>query len=137
MPKGYGPLLPNCSFPAGIESRAIHDTANFATRANWINNSREVEMIGKFYIGLFGQTDRYILNKVNIVISLHRSHDNFVLCRRPTVPPTGVGLHPEPTNYKVKLIEARLAMKRYQPTPAYLAATENRLLSSPALYPYL
>jgi len=127
MPTGYGPLA-NGTYPEDHDAtQSVHDTGNFATRASWITNSKEVELIGKFYIGAFSLANRYILNKVNIVTSLHRSHDNFVLCRLPT----------SATNYKVKLIDATLAMKRYQPSPTYLAATESHLKSSPALYPYL
>ncbi|KAI8496781.1 hypothetical protein Bbelb_254360 [Branchiostoma belcheri] len=92
-------------------------------RATMTRGSREVDLIGSLHVDLFFQ-DRYLLNKVDMKIKLHRSKHQFNL------------MSPEQNKqYKVVITGAALFLRKVNLLSTYQLSIENRLNKESAKYP--
>ena len=107
---------------AVANSRAAANDRNhgLTKRAEFTNESRVVDMIGRLHCDIFFQ-ERYLLNEVNTKIRLIRSRDNFCLMS------TG--------QFKVKIMAASLLVRKVKVSPSVFLAHAKTLEKSLAKYP--
>jgi hypothetical protein len=77
---------------------------NFSFRLTLTSLNSECIMMGKLHLDLFCQ-DKYLLNHVDLKIKLRRSRDAFALVA-------------DATNYKIKIKEMALYVRKVQLSPA-------------------
>ncbi|XP_019633419.1 PREDICTED: uncharacterized protein F54H12.2-like [Branchiostoma belcheri] len=108
--------------PFPTDQNAVVNTG-LVKRATMTRGSREVDLIGPLHVDLFFQ-DRYLLNKVDMKIKLHRSKHQFNL------------MSPEQNKqYKVVITGAALFLRKVNLLSTYQLSIENRLNKESAKYP--
>jgi hypothetical protein len=99
----------------GQQDKRTTDNKRFTSRKELTVLSKSVQMMGKLHLYLFCQ-DKYLLNHVDLKINLTRSRDAFALGA-------------DAANYKIKIKEIVLCMRKVQLSPAvrmgHLKALEN------------
>lgn len=102
-----------------------HDTlgpANkgYVTRKNLAKKSQTIELLGGIHSDIFNQ-DRFLLNSVQMQLKFYRAKDAFVLMSS--------------TSDKLKLLEARLIVRKIKIAPDILVAHMKALEVSPCKLP--
>jgi hypothetical protein len=82
---------------------------------------KSVEMMGKLHLDLFCQ-DKYLLNHVDLKIKLRRSRDAFALVA-------------DAANYKIKIKEMALYLRKVQLSPAVIMGHVKALEKTSCKYP--
>ncbi|CAH1240717.1 Hypp6073 [Branchiostoma lanceolatum] len=93
-----------------------------AKRAHMTRESREIDLLGPLHIDILFQ-DRYLLNKVDVKIKLHRSKHQFSLMSHGG------------EQYKVVISEASLFLRKVNLLPSYQLSIESQLNKQTAKYP--
>ncbi|GFR69125.1 Gypsy retrotransposon integrase 1 [Elysia marginata] len=95
----------------------------FLTRAKWVEESKECDMVCRVHADIFHQ-EKLLINGVSLKLRFVRSKDAFVL------------LAPDnQSGYRVKLTQASLYVRRCKVNPAIVLAHEKALQSGTAKYP--
>ena len=90
-----------------------------------MRQSAECTFYGKIAVDFF-TCDRHLLSGVTLRIAFRRSIDDFVIMSDDAA-----------KQYKVKIVEANLYVRKMTLNDTVVSAIEKTLLSSPASYPYL
>jgi hypothetical protein len=93
----------------------------FTARKKLTALSKWVQMMGKLHLDLFCQ-DKYLLNQVDLKIKLRRSRDAFALVA-------------DAANYKIKIKEMALYVRKVQLSPAFRMGHVKALEKTSCKYP--
>jgi hypothetical protein len=88
----------------GQQDKRTTDNKGFTARKKLTALNKSLQMMGKLHLDLFCQ-DKYLLNHVDLKIKLRRSRDTFALVA-------------DATNYKIKIKEMALYVRKVQLSPA-------------------
>lgn len=102
--------------------RAMGFDDDVATRQEWIKDKKRVELMGALRLDFLNQP-KYLIPGVDVRIKLQRSPDKFALIN-------GVG------NPQIKLLAARLYVRRVRVNPAIALAHNKGLTTKNAVYSY-
>lgn len=92
----------------------------YVTRKKMAKNSKTIELLGGIHSDIFNQ-DRFLLNSVQMQLKFYRAKDSFVLMSS--------------GNEKLKLLEARLIVRKVKIAPDILLAHMKALEVSPCKLP--
>ena len=105
----------------GQQDKRTTDNKGFTARKKLTALSKSVQMMGKLHLDLFCQ-DKYLLNHVDLKIKLRRSRDAFALVA-------------DATNYKIKIKEMALYVRKVQLSPAVRMGHVKALEKTSCKYP--
>ena len=88
----------------GQQDKRTTENKGFTSRKELKALSKSVQIMGKLHLDLFCQ-DKYLLNHVDLKIKLRRSRDAFALMA-------------DAANYKIKITEMALYVRKVQLSPA-------------------
>ena len=97
------------------------DNKGFTSTKELTALSKPVQMVGKLHLKLFCQ-DKYLLNHVDLKIKLRRSRDAFALVA-------------DAVNYKIKIKEMALYVRKVQLSPAVKMGHVKALEKTSCKYP--
>ena len=106
---------------AGKFELRTDENAGFTTRKSLMSDSKSLQMMGKLHCDLF-QQDRYLINNVDVKIRMTRNNDGFCLM--------GDG-----ANYKIKINDVKLMVRKVRLSPEVRMAHTKALQTSPVKYP--
>jgi hypothetical protein len=87
-----------------------------------LDGSGKVELLTKIHSDIFN-SDRFLLNNIDINVTLYRSKDTFCL------------MHPKASTFEIKLEAATLFVRKCEITPSILEAHSLALQQATAKYP--
>ena len=102
---------------------AANANTGLATRYTFNKLSQTIEMAGPIFCDVF-MTERLLLSYVDLKIILNRSSNEFCLMASE-----------DDANYRVKMTEAYLKLRKVQVSPTVSVANEETLKIGPAIYP--
>ena len=105
----------------GQQDKRTTDNKGFTSRKELTALSKSVQMMGKLHLDLFCQ-DKYLLNHVDLKIKLRRSRDAFALVA-------------DVVNYKIKIKEMALYVRKVQLSPAVRMGHLKALEKTSCKYP--
>ena len=105
----------------GQQDKRTTDNKGFTSRKKLTALSKSVQMMGKLHLDLFCQ-DKYLLNHVDLKIKLRRSRDAFALVA-------------DAANYKIKIKEMALYVRKVQLSPAVRMGHVKALEKTSCKYP--
>jgi hypothetical protein len=111
-----------CKDTPGQQDKRTTDNKRFTSRKELTVLSKSVQMMGKLHLYLFCQ-DKYLLNHVDLKINLTRSRDAFALGA-------------DAANYKIKIKEIGLCMRKVQLSPAVRMGHLKALENTSCKYPF-
>jgi hypothetical protein len=106
--------------PGQQDERTV-DNKGFTSRKGLTALSKSVQMMGKLHLDLFCQ-NKYLLNHVDLKIKLRRSRDAFALVA-------------DAANYKIKIKEMALYVKKVQLSPVVRMGHVKALAKTSCKYP--
>ena len=109
--------------PGELDSMDKDKNTGFGTRAAWIEESKECDMVCRVHADIFHQ-EKLLINGVSMKLRFVRSKDSFVLLAAD-----------EHSGYRVKLTQASLYVRRCKINPAVGLAHEKSIQSGTAKYP--
>ena len=108
---------------AAIKGQEASSNSGFIKRRNIIlNGSGKAELLTKIHSDIFN-TDRYLINNVNVKLTLYRSNNSFCL------------MHSNTSEYFVKIENATLLVRKTKISPSILLAHQMALEKTTAKYP--
>ena len=107
------------------ENPGTLSTAEVNRRKTLVRQSAECTFYGKIAVDFF-TCDRHLLSGVTLRIAFRRSIDDFVIMSDDAA-----------KQYKEKIVEANLYVRKMTLNGTVVSAIEKTLLGSPASYPYL
>ena len=117
--------LPDSGYdPAQILTTA---SVNGVIRSQWIEDSRQVQLVGKFYTDIY-TCNRPILNGVSLDVTLFRTRPEFTLLTKNVF---------ADKKYQIKLLDCKLAVRRLKLTMEWKSTLEAHLKHEPAKYPFI
>ena len=105
----------------GQQDKRTTENKGFTARKKLTAVSKSVQMMGKLHLDLFCQ-DKYLLNHVDLKIKLRRSRDAFALVA-------------DAANYKIKIKEMSLYVRKVQLSPAVRMGHVKALEKTICKYP--
>ena len=110
-----------CKGTPGQQDKRTKDNKGFTSRKELTALCKSVQMMGKLHLDLFCQ-DKYLLNHVDMKIKLRRSRDAFALVA-------------DAANYKIKIKEMALYVRKVQLSPAVRMGHVKALEKTSCKYP--
>ena len=105
----------------GQQDKRTTENKGFTARKKLTAVCKSVQMMGKLHLDLFCQ-DKYLLNHVDLKIKLRRSRDSFALVA-------------DTANFKIKIKEMALYMRKVQLSPAVRMGHVKALEKTSCKYP--
>ena len=101
----------------------LRDDTNkgFKARQDLASESKTLQMMGKLHCDLF-QQDRYLINNVDVKVRMTRNKDTFCLMG-------------DAANYKIKINDVKLMVRKVRLAPEIRMAHTKALQTSPVKYP--
>lgn len=108
------------------------DNGGLKDRAALFKNGKKAHFMAKLDFDLANQP-LYLLNNTELIFTIHRSPDRFLIILPQTNPPTAA-VAGDPTDYRIVVHDVRMYVKMLDVMPSVNLAVLKKLLTTPAKY---